>query len=231
MAANMGSALSFLHDRELVHGDVKSPNFLVFPGPPAAPGSGSSPVAFTLKMSDFGMKELKAALNTTRALPGSPQFGTWRAPNWRAPEAWEAGALDTRAGDVYGLGCTLYELAAHVIPWAGIPASRAHEIESLVREGYRPERPDGCTDLFWEVVSKAWEGPPESRPTMAAVSEELSRYFTAACQAEATAKKQQAAAAETALQAVRELISTAMPGGLTSVVAAMKRFAFHAGVA
>jgi serine/threonine protein kinase len=184
-----------------------------------------------LKMSDYGLREVKAAVNPPRTPLGAPQFGTWRAPNWRAPELWEAGAVETAASDVYSLGCLLYELASHAVPWAGIPASRAREIEALVKDGYRPERPEGCTDLFWEVVGKAWEGPPASRPSMSDVADELERHTAAAYAAEAAAKAQQASATQTAAAAVRELVSTAMPGGIISVVAAMKRFAFHAGVA
>lgn len=213
MASNMASALQYLHTRELIHGDVKSPNFMVYPGPPQPVGAAGakgvaaqSLPAYTLKMSDHGLVEIKAALNTARALPGDPAFGTWRFPNWRAPELFEADAVPSHASDVYGLGCTLFELASHTFPWAGIPVSEASEIEALVRDGYRPERPEGCTDLFWEVVCKAWEGPPASRPAMADVNEELSRFLAAALSVEAAARAQQAVATETALAAVRELV-------------------------
>lgn len=224
MAADCARAVSYIHEQLLLHKDVKSPNFLVFDAPP------SSRVPYLIKCADFGMQEIKIQTHPRRQNGSLITTGTFGATNWRAPELWEEDALPTIQSDVYGLGCTMYELASHEIPWAGIPADRNMEIGGLVRDGYRPERPNGCVNAFWDLVGRAWEGPPAARPAADELLRELDKCFSEALVAEEQAKKMQQAATDTAAAAVRELVSTAMPGGVLSVVAAMRRFSFHAGV-
>lgn len=224
MAADCARAVAYIHSQCLVHKDVKSPNFLVFD----APADGRVP--YLIKCGDFGMQEIKTQTHPRRQNGTLITTGTFGAANWRAPELWEEDAMPTPASDVYGLGCTMYELASHEIPWAGIPADRNTEIGGLVRDGYRPERPNGCVNAFWDLVGKAWEGPPAARPPTDELLRDLDRCFQEALVAEEQAKKMQQAATDTAAAAVRELVSTAMPGGVLSVVAAMRRFSFHAGV-
>lgn len=224
MAADCARAVTFIHSQRLIHKDVKSPNFLVFDAP------ASSRVPYLLKAADFGMSEIKSHTHPRRQNGTLITTGTFGATNWRAPELWEEDSVPSQAADVYGLGCTMYEIAAHEIPWAGIPADRNMEIGGLVRDGYRPERPNGCVNAFWDLVGKAWEGPPAARPSANQLLNELEKCFQEALVAEDQAKKMQQAATDTAAAAVRELVSTAMPGGVLSVVAAMRRFSFHAGV-
>ena len=87
IATDMARALDYLHQNNLLHRDVKSPNFLMFDGPP-----GGHP--YTAKLGDFGLLEVKRACAPKRGTPGVGQ-GYFCSPNWRAPELWEEGAIET----------------------------------------------------------------------------------------------------------------------------------------
>src|SRR5262245_62093872 len=109
--APVAEALTHLHasDPPVVHGDVKPANVLLTPGG-------------RVVLVDFG-------LSSTRGL--RPRGGT---PGFRAPEV-AAGALPTRAADVYGLAATAFALLAGKPPsgilpvWSDIDPERAARLE------------------------------------------------------------------------------------------------------
>jgi len=143
--------LEYLHSRNILHLDVKGANVLIFDGEP----DGSH--RYTAKLADFGFASVKsesATLQTGRA------GGTF---NWRAPESFEGRKL-TKASDMYSAACTLYELAACAIPWAG-----EHEagIYGKVSGGRRPDRPENCPKEFWTVIEGGWRHKPEERSSVA----------------------------------------------------------------
>ena len=81
-------AIHILHQCGLIHGDIKSPNILVFD-------------EITVRLSDFSLISLAAAEKTSNKV-----FGT---ANYRAPEIWRGIPWD-QSIDIWGLGCVLFEL-------------------------------------------------------------------------------------------------------------------------
>jgi len=84
----LADGLYYLHQRKVLHRDIKPDNILLINGEP--------------KIADFGIARLVHP-------PGSPItiIGT---PGYIAPELATTGTCDTRA-DLYSLGCCLFELA------------------------------------------------------------------------------------------------------------------------
>jgi len=95
IALDILAALHKTWSEQIVHGDLKPTNILLFED-----GSGN----ITAKLSDFGIaQDLR---RTTTTLPGTCHPGT---PLYMAPEQWDATKLlDVRA-DIYALGITLFE--------------------------------------------------------------------------------------------------------------------------
>jgi serine/threonine-protein kinase len=92
-----------------------------------------------------------------------------------APEQWEARA--TPASDVYSLGCTLYELATGVPPFAGsLPELMLAHVEQ------RPARPSWLRAMPIELerlILRALAKRPEERPTMRELAYELAELAAA----------------------------------------------------
>jgi len=98
LARQLGDAIRCLESRGIVHGDIKPANVLLAPGGVA-------------KLCDFGFAQTTGRAPRARSSP--TPFGT---PAYAAPEQIEGVTdLDSRA-DLYGLGATLFHLAAGRMP-------------------------------------------------------------------------------------------------------------------
>jgi serine/threonine protein kinase len=149
-AAQIASALELAHEKGLVHRDVKPSNVIL---------TSEDHVYLT----DFGLAK---RAGTAAGLTGVEQMlGT---VDYVAPEQIEGGEPDAR-GDVYSLGCVLFEMLTAEPPFAAQGGGMAKmwaqvnaEVPS-VRER-RPEVPGALEELVQSAMAKA----PEARPTAAA---------------------------------------------------------------
>jgi serine/threonine protein kinase len=147
LAAQVGRGLDALHERGVLHRDVKPSNVLL-------DGRGAAVLA------DFG---LARGADSTRLTADGQILGT---PHYLAPELIEGGEPRTQS-DIYALGCVVYECLVGEPPFAGrAPAEIgfAHLVEAPPdpRER-RPELPGGLA----EAVLAALEKEPAARPTTA----------------------------------------------------------------
>ena len=151
IAAATALALKTIHDKGIVHLDLKPANILM-------PRSGG------LKLSDFGLAD-------SRAEPAAPTAGTAR---YMAPELFNQQKIDGRA-DLYALGMMLYEMlvgrekfdqafklilrdqrnqAVRWMKWHTNPRSKAQPINELL---------PGISPRLAELVAKLMEKDPEQR--------------------------------------------------------------------
>jgi serine/threonine protein kinase len=149
-AAQIASALEMAHAKGLVHRDVKPSNVILTPED-------------HVYLTDFGLaKRAGTAVGLTRV---DQMLGT---VDYVAPEGIEGSEPDAR-GDVYSLGCVLFEMLTGAPPFADQGGGMAKmwaqvnaEVPS-VRE-QRPEVPPQLEEVMRRAMSKA----PEERPTAAA---------------------------------------------------------------
>ncbi|KAG6825891.1 hypothetical protein H0H92_001972 [Tricholoma furcatifolium] len=144
--------VQYLHERSIVHGDLKSANILVSDSGRALIG-------------DFGLASI---------LPSSG--GTVM---YQAPEIFEEEGYNTKETDIYALGCLGYEIFVGNRPFANFAPQL---IASKVMYGHRPERPYksspswnvwGLTENIWALIEMCWEATPDRRPTIDAVIHRL----------------------------------------------------------
>lgn len=137
------AALAYLHQRRIIHRDVKPSNLLV-----AADG--------TIKLGDFGLlRQLDSSrdITVTVAAVGSRPY--------MSPEQLRGGPL-TPATDLYSLGVTLYELLTGILPendsgnWPWRPGG------SIKPPDPRELRPD-CPRWLARFVLRLLEADPKDR--------------------------------------------------------------------
>ena len=144
------AGLAHAHARGVVHRDVKPQNLLL-------DGAG------TLKVADFGIarsRDVSATLTQAGTVLGTAAY--------MAPEAVR-GEPATPAGDVYGLGAVLYELAT------GRPPREVSTIADLARNE-PPRAPSELTPLPRELedtIMRCLASDPRHRPTAEEVAVEL----------------------------------------------------------
>lgn len=155
------SALGATHSCGIVHGDVKSDNFMV-----ELLGG-----ADHVTMIDFGLARVAGApgcdLGDGMAILGTPEY--------MAPEVIR-GEPPARASDLYGAGVILYELLTGTTPFAGGAA-----IQIVVRQAHDPvvapslRQPDRrIPPAFDRIALRALDKRPEERfPDAASFAREL----------------------------------------------------------
>jgi WD40 repeat protein len=142
--APVAEALTHLHrsDPPVVHGDVKPANLVLTP-------------TGRVVLVDFGV-------SSTRGF--RPRGGT---PGYRAPEV-AAGAVPTRAADVYGLAATAFALLtgeppSGILPtWDGIDEHRAIQLEQALRRGLAidPTQRTATPGELVEELRSGWDSEP-----------------------------------------------------------------------
>ncbi|KAG6807802.1 hypothetical protein H0H92_006368 [Tricholoma furcatifolium] len=149
--------LRYLHERSIIHGDLKGVNVLV-------DDSGKALIA------DFGLASI------------SPSSGGTLM--YKAPEILDPEAYNTKESDVYAFGCLAYEVFAGKPPFGNLTA---HLIVRKVMHGHRPKRPSdsspswnawGLTEDIWALIERCWKADPATRPTIDVVMQFLEQAFS-----------------------------------------------------
>jgi len=148
LAGQIARGLDELHERSILHRDVKPSNVLLERDGTAA-------------LSDFGLSRMA---DSTRVTDAGVLLGT---PHYLAPELIAGGDATTHS-DVYAFGCVLYELVTGRPPFAD--ATRPAEVgfAHLVEEvpDPREHRPGLPADVSLALTS-ALAKDPADRPTSA----------------------------------------------------------------
>jgi serine/threonine-protein kinase len=153
-------ALAHLHERGLVHRDVKPGNVLV--------GRDS-----VVKLSDFGL--VKAAAGGTLVTEPGTLLGT---PQYMPPEVL-AGGEASAAGDLYSAGLVLHEVLGGVHPFRHLSltdlVARAAERPPGILGRIRPDLPPALHEAIGALLAvDPTRRPPDARRAWAVVSSALS---------------------------------------------------------
>ncbi|KAG7095844.1 hypothetical protein E1B28_006539 [Marasmius oreades] len=154
LAYDVACGLTYLHEKNIVHGDLKGVNILITPDLRACIG-------------DFGLSRVSATqilLSET-----SRSKGTTR---WLAPEILRPGpdCFPSKQSDVYAYACVCYEIFTERIPFYEL--AEAAIVFVVLMDKQHPSRPESCEKLrgpMWDMMVTCWNEAPFSRPTMADV--------------------------------------------------------------
>ena len=151
-------ALHYVHEKGVVHRDVKSTNSLMF-------GDGTSP---KVKIADFGLAMKKVDVFNSVA---TRVMGTL---HWMAPELFKGHCPDEKS-DVYSFGAVMYEVMTGCIPYSGLldPAIRRKKLEGNPPGDFKPGENDISAQELRNLMKMCCTLKPEDRPTMEVVSRRL----------------------------------------------------------
>ncbi|OWY93868.1 TKL protein kinase, partial [Phytophthora megakarya] len=152
----VGIGLKYLHERGIVHCDLKGNNFMV--------GTDGK----TIKLGDFRMSVLKRS--EKRRHSAHEDVG---AVPWKAPE-YLKGNEPTIMSDTYEFGMCILELLSGNVPWPNVPeaAVKFH----VTRRKVLPPRPKKLSDFQWSLIQHMCCYEPSERISIDAVVDILHTF-------------------------------------------------------
>ncbi|KAJ6487044.1 kinase-like domain-containing protein, partial [Mycena sanguinolenta] len=146
-----------LHEKDVVHGDLKTSNVLVTSSLRAC-------------IADFGLSSVVAGLSSLQFTNSSVRArgGTLR---YQAPELLDEGHNNLQS-DIFAFACVAYELLTGNLPFQGL---HTNAVRKAVLAGSRPSPTASCANYpaLWDLIQDCWREQPEMRPTAAQVVERL----------------------------------------------------------
>jgi serine/threonine-protein kinase len=151
VVAQIADALSYVHGRGIVHGDIKPSNILV-------PVDGTP-----VRLTDFGVSR-----RIPEANGGAAERATHATPEYVAPEVVN-GEPPRPTADVYALGIVLYELLCGRSPYRGGTAAEVLRRHSTCV----PVPPPGLPEQVWPVIMDCVALDPARRPETSVIANRL----------------------------------------------------------
>lgn len=167
IATQIARGLTTLHERGIVHRDLKAANVLL---------SDPAPVRARACLADLGLAKVNLARGEGApelepvSTGGSARLGTW---DYMAPEQWIKSKTVSPQADVYSLGVLLFLMLAGRLPF---PAGQAkdlmffHLFEEPPMDLLAGNAPSAIVHLLAQMLAKA----ASARPSMAEVVKRLS---------------------------------------------------------
>ena len=179
IAAQIASGMAYLHEKQIVHRDLKSDNCLLNE-------------ALNVKVADFGTSKLVTS-KRAKLRNVETQFGADGAPPepialtatmtrgvgtplWMAPELFVVGSTYGPKVDVYSFGIILWELATRREPWDEIKNGGYLDFYTTLCDALQGgQRPQLAVEVaqqhpeFVALMQECWATAPGSRPGFEAV--------------------------------------------------------------
>lgn len=184
IALDVCYGLRDLHERNILHRDLKSRNILLDD-------------RLRAKLTDFGLSKIKqetTASQQTFTVKGTAQ--------WMAPELFKRGAIWTTAVDIYSLGMVLWELVTREIPFKD--AQDQVQLIGWITGGEKEAIPENCPLGLKSLIESCWESP-DKRPKAVQAAEILKPLLSAATAEEKKPTLSQPIAVQAPTHSIKEV--------------------------
>lgn len=150
MANQVASALTFLHSKDLLHGNIRARSVLISK-------------QFTAKL--WGLHGVYTRKNQGATQREDPSMKKWQAPEVLAKRP------ASEKSDVWSFGILLYEMTTlGEAPFAEIPAN---ELLQFHQRGKNLKKPSNCSNALYTIIKGCCQWKDQERPILAEVSKKL----------------------------------------------------------
>jgi len=152
---DVASGLEYLHQKGIVHGDLRAANVFVNRSP--------SDDELTALLGDFGMSDVPADVEALGQYHSVQQTNL----NWLAPELAKRTREDgepprvSKEADIYAFGCVYLEVLSLCVPFEGV---EREDVYTAKEAGQTPQRPSRIEDAHWSFMEECWRVSKQSRP-------------------------------------------------------------------
>ncbi|XP_043701330.1 uncharacterized protein LOC122651841 isoform X2 [Telopea speciosissima] len=155
IAMDVAFGMEYLHQKKIVHFDLKSDNLLVNLRDPHRP---------ICKVGDLGLSKVKCQTLISGGVRGTLP--------WMAPELLNDGSsLVSEKVDVFSFGIVLWELLTGEEPYADLHYGAI--IGGIVSNTLRPLVPESCDPEWRSLMERCWSSEPSERPSFTEIANEL----------------------------------------------------------
>ncbi|XP_008811866.1 uncharacterized protein LOC120109084 [Phoenix dactylifera] len=155
IAMDAAFGMEYIHEKNIVHFDLKSHNLLVNMRDPQRP---------VCKIGDLGLSKVKRQKLVSGGVRGSIP--------WMAPELLTCeDSMVTEKVDVYSFGIVMWELLTGEEPYENMHFEDI--IAGIIKGDLRPEIPTWCDPLWRSLMERCWSTDPASRPSFSEIAKEL----------------------------------------------------------
>ena len=163
--------MCYLASQHVVHGDLACRNVLVFRL------DEEDPSRIVVKVTDFGLSCHSRLY--CRAPTAARTVLDTISTRYAAPEILAADVTPddyTEQSDVFSFGVLMWEaFACGAIPWNTI--ANDEQVAVRIKNGEMLPRPEGCSDVCWFIMKRAWAKLPKDRPDFKALKMEFKNEF------------------------------------------------------
>ncbi|XP_042377467.1 uncharacterized protein LOC121970676 isoform X1 [Zingiber officinale] len=161
IAMDVAFGMEYLHEKNIVHFDLKCENLLVNMRDPHRP---------VCKIGDLGLSKVKQHTLVSGGLRGTLP--------WMAPELLSGKSnMVSEKIDVYSYGIVMWELLTGEDPYADMRC--ASIIGGIINNSIRPKIPTWCDPEWKSLMETCWSSDPALRPSFSEISQTLRKMAAA----------------------------------------------------
>uniref|UniRef100_A0A0E0HLR8 Protein kinase domain-containing protein n=1 Tax=Oryza nivara TaxID=4536 RepID=A0A0E0HLR8_ORYNI len=166
IAMDVAFGMEYLHEKNIVHFDLKSDNLLVNLRDPQHP---------ICKVGDLGLSKVKCQTLISGGVRGTLP--------WMAPELLNgSSSLVSEKVDVFSFGIVMWELLTGEEPYAELHYGAI--IGGIVNNTLRPPVPESCDPRWRSLMEQCWSSEPSERPSFTEVGKRLRAMATPSTKAQ-----------------------------------------------